>query len=109
MLEVRITGGYTATVATDLSDLLGSLDGATIKGALVAEGAAWPASGDAAWQSCNVSGSGSTRVVSQLLPSGQAPGHFWWWLWIQAGAAVSMPVLVMDPEDSDRPWLVWVH
>lgn len=111
MRELRLSGGYAGTLATYLSDRLGTLDGATVKGALVAEGAAWPAAGAIVWQAVNVTGEGAERVVSMVVPTEQPAGHFWWWLWIVDGS-VSELVLVTDPDDGSaqpRPWHIWVH
>lgn len=107
MFEVRVSGGYAPTIETDLTDVIGSLDGATVKGALVTEGAQWPGQADAAWQPANVTGTAGQRVVSQVVPSG-AVGHFWWWLWLQVGGS-TVVILVMDPDDPDEPWLIYAH
>lgn len=106
--ELRLTGGFNSTLVTYLQDDLGDLDGAVVKAALVPEGDSWPASGSALWKVCTVSVADNVATVSQQLTDAQAPGHYHWWLWVQDGAANTV-VLVMDPDEPDRPWHIWVH
>lgn len=108
MLDVPLSGGFNYPLVTDLEDTLAGLEGATVKGALVAEGATWPPANDPAWLPCTVSAAADTAVVSQVVPSGHDLGHFHWWLWVVSGS-LSIVVQVRDPDDPDQPWLIWVH
>lgn len=108
MLDVPLAGGFNYPLATDLEDTLGTLEGATVKGALVAEGGTWPPADDAAWLACTVDATAGQAVVSQVIPSGHALGHFHWWLWVVSGS-LSVLLRVRDPEDPDQPWHIWVH
>lgn len=108
VFEVRLTGGYTPTIETGLTAVLGDLSEATVKGALVAEGDLWPAADSPLWLPANVTGTDTaSRVVSQVVPPGTV-GHFWWWLWVAAGGS-TVVIQVTDPDDPDAPWLIWVH
>lgn len=106
--ELRLTGGFNATLVTYLQDDLGDLEAAVVKAALVSEGDTWPASGSALWKVCNVTVAAGVATVSQQLTDLQAAGHYHWWLWVQDGAA-NVVVLVMDPDELEKPWHIWVH
>lgn len=106
--ELRLTGGFNATLVTYLQDELGDLAGAVVKGALVPEGDSWPASSSPLWKPCNVSVTAEVATVSQQLTDTLTAAHYHWWLWVQDGAA-NVVVLVMDPDDTARPWHIWAH
>ena len=106
MREVRVTGGYNDPLITDVGGL--DLTGVVAKGALVTEGDPWPAANAAAWVPLELEDNGGTAVVSQLVTSSQAVGHFHWWLQLTVGPLVLL-LCVRDPEDPDRPWHIWVH
>lgn len=104
--EIRTTGGFNATLVTYLQDQLGDLAGATVKAALVPEGATWPASSSPLWKPCTVTVTDGVARVAQVVSTPE--GHCHWWLWVQDGAANAV-VLVMDPDDTERPWHIYAH
>ena len=100
-----MAGGYNDELRTALTDSLGAdLSSAAVQAALVIEDSAYPPANASVWRVATL----ADGVVSIPLDSSQALGHFHLWLKVTSDGRVWL-VRVMDPEDSDQPWLVWVH
>jgi hypothetical protein len=74
--SITVTGGYSAVATVDLADELGTLNEATIRTALVAEGGVAPVVGSPLWQDPSSEGGAKGRALGHLVDVTVAPGRY---------------------------------
>lgn len=107
MRAVRVTGGFSGVLVTDVSDTDGQMDPASFRVQLVPEHSEDLQVSDPGWQTPTLDASGAAAVLSVLVGDDVAPGHYW--LAVDVITDGRHEVLyALDPDDSDRRALIYV-